>query len=91
MKAGGWTWRLARHDPDDQGSRIKDRIKDQGSRIKDEGGRLDPEAGTSGPGGSRIKDQGPCLAMNEHPRRDTDVIFRQSKAPLELFNFRSVL
>ena len=74
-----------------QGSGIKDqgpRIQDHGSRITDEGGRLDPEVGTSGPRGSRIKDQGPCPATNEHPRRDTDVILRQSKAPLELFNSR---
>ena len=33
-----------------------------------------------------VKDQGPCLAINEHPRRATDVILRQSKAPIELFN-----
>ena len=59
----------------DQGSRIKDRIKDQGSRI-----------------GSRIKDLGfdqeSRILENEHPRRYTDMIFRQSKAPLELFNSR---
>ena len=61
-------------------------IKDQGSRIKDECGRLDLEAGTSGPRGSRIKDQRPCFGTNEHPRRDTNVILRQSIAPLELFN-----
>ena len=35
-----------------------------------------------GPGGQHvraqtIKDQGPCPSMNEHPRRDTDVILRQ--------------
>ena len=28
-----------------------------------------------------IKDHGPCFGTNEHPRRDTDVILRQSKAP----------
>ena len=50
---------------------------------------MDPEAGTSGPRGSRIKDHGPCFGTNEHPRRDTDVILRQSKAPLEPFNSRS--
>ena len=32
----------------DQGSMIKERIKDHGSMIKDEGGRVDPEAGTAG-------------------------------------------
>ena len=37
---------------------------------------------------SRLKDQRPCPGMNEHPRRDMDVILRQSKAPLELFNSR---
>ena len=37
---------------------------------------------------SRLKGQGPCLGANEHPRRDTDVILRQSKAPIELFNSR---
>ena len=42
------------------------RTKDQGSRTKDQG--------------PRIKDHGPCFGMNEHPRRDTDVISRQSKA-----------
>ena len=31
---------------------------------------------------------GPCLAMNEHPRGDTDVILRQPKAPIEIFNSR---
>ena len=55
-KAGGRTWRLARQDPEDQGS--------------------------------RIKDHGPCFGTNEHPRRDTDVILRQSKAPIEIFNSR---
>ena len=38
--------------------------------------------------GSRIKDHGPCFGTNEHPGRDTDVILRQSKAPIEIFNFR---
>ena len=38
--------------------------------------------------GSRIKDHGPCFGTNEHPRSDTDVILRQSKAPLQLFNSR---
>ena len=33
---------------------------------------------------------GPCFGTNEHPRRDTDVILRQSKAPIEIFNFRWV-
>ena len=60
MKAGG-TQRPASQDPEVQGSRIgsrtKDRNKDQVSRIKDEGGRLDPDAGTSAPRGSRIKDK----------------------------------
>ena len=37
--------------------------------------------------GSRIKDHGPYFGTNEHPRRDTDVILRQSKAPIEIFNF----
>ena len=58
----------------DLGSRS--RIKDQGSRIrikvKDQGG----------------KDLGPCPAMNEHPRSAAEVILRQSKAPIELFNSR---
>ena len=58
------------------------------SRIKDQGRRR-----KVGPGGwhvrtQRIKDHGPCFGTNEHPRRDTDVILRQSRAPLELFNFR---
>ena len=76
--AGGWIQRPVRQDPEYQGSRIKDqksKIKNQRSRI---GARI----------GARIKDQGPCPAMNEHPRRDTDVILRQSKAPIELFNSR---
>ena len=41
--------------------------------------------------GSRIKVNGPCFGTNEHPRKDTDVILRQAKALLELFNFRWVL
>ena len=63
---------------------------------------MDPEAGTSGTGGSRIRDQGsrikdpgsrikehgPCFGTNGHPRRDTDVILRQSKALIEIFNSR---
>ena len=69
---------------------IKAQGSDQGAMIKDEGGRSDPKAGTSGPRGPRIKDHGPCPAMNEHPGRDTDVIVRQSKAPIELFNSRWV-
>ena len=38
--------------------------------------------------GSRIKDHGPCFGTNEHPIRDTDVILRQSKVPIEIFNFK---
>ena len=38
----------------------------------------------------RTKDHGPCFGTDEHPRRDTDVILRQSKAPLELFTVRIV-
>ena len=53
--------------------------KDPGSRIKDQGSRIQDQ-------GSRIEDHGPCFGTNEHPRRDTDVISRQSKAPLEPFN-----
>ena len=41
--------------------------------------------------GPRTKDHGPCFGTNEHPRRDTDVIFRLSKALIEIFNSRSVL
>ena len=37
---------------------------------------------------SRLKDQGPCLGTNEHPRRDTDVILRQSNAPIAILNSR---
>ena len=32
-----------------------------------------------------------CTGMNEHPRRAVDVILSQIKAPIELFNSRSVL
>ena len=39
---------------------------------------------------SRLKDQGPCLGTSEHHRRDADVILRQSKAPIEIFNSRWV-
>ena len=38
---------------------------------------------------SRIKDQGPCPGTNEHPRTASDVISRQSKAPIELLYSRS--
>ena len=41
---------------------------DHGSRIKDPG--------------SRIMDHGSCSGTNDHPRRDTGVILRLSKAPL---------
>ena len=58
----------------DQGSRT--RIKDKDQRTKDQGSRI------------RIKGQGHCPAMNEHPRRGTDVILRQSKASIEFFNSR---
>ena len=37
--------------------------------------------------GSRIKDLGPCFGTNGRPRRDTDVILRQSKALFEIFDF----
>ena len=55
--------------------------------IKDQGSRMEAEVG---PGGwhvrtQRMKDQGPCFGTNEHHRRDTDVILRQSEVPLELF------
>ena len=36
----------------------------------------------------RIKDQGPCPATKEHPRRGVNVILRQSKAPIEIYNSR---
>ena len=80
MKAGGRTQMLARQDPEDQGPRVKDqgsRLEAQESRIK---GRIKDQR-------SRIKDQGPCFGTNGHPRRDTDVILRQSKAFFEVFNF----
>ena len=68
----------------DQGSWIKDqrsRTKDQGSRIKDPGSRTKDQ-------GPRIKDYGLCFGTNEHPRRDTGVILRQSKALIEIFKSR---
>ena len=68
--------------------RLKDeglRLKDQGSRLKDQGSRIMAQGSRT-----KVKDQGPCLAMEEHPRRATDVILRQSKAPIELFNSRWV-
>ena len=70
------------------GTRIKDRIKDQGSRI---GSRIKDRIKDQGQG-SRIKDkdQGSCPAMNVHPKRDTEVILRQSIAPIDFFNSRSV-
>ena len=78
-----------------RGSRIKDQGSDQGSRIKDEGSRIKDQGSRirieDQGEGSRIKDHGPCPAMNEHPRRDTDVILRQPKAPVELFNPRCFL
>ena len=83
-----------------QGSRIKDQVEDQGSRItvKDQGTRIKDQASRgssikdhSQGSRSRIKDQGPCPAMNEHPGRGANVILRQSKAPIEIFNSRSVL
>ena len=64
------------------------RMKDQGSRMKAGGRTRRPARQDPEDQGSRIKDQGPCPAMNEHPRRDTDVILRQSKAPIEIFNSR---
>ena len=80
-------WHVRTQSIKDQGSRIKDkdrgsrtRIKDQGSRIKDQGSRIQDQ-------GSRIKDHGPCFGTNEHPRRDTDVILRQSKASIDIFKF----
>ena len=74
----------------DQESRIKDqetRFKDQGSRIRKQGSRIKDRIG------SRHKDQGSwtLFVTSEHPRRATDVILRQSKAPLEIFNSRLVL
>ena len=75
----------------DQGSRIGSRIKDQG-RIKDQESRIKDQGGQGSRIGSmigsRIKVHGPFPAMNEHPRRNTGVILRHSKAPLELFKSR---
>ena len=51
-------------------------IKDQGPRTKDQGPR------------SRIKDQGPRLGTNEHPRRAVNVILRQIEALIDIFNSR---
>ena len=36
---------------------------------------------------SRIKDQGPCFGMNQHPGRDTDVISRLSKSTVQDLSF----
>ena len=36
----------------------------------------------------RLKDVGPCFGTNEHPRRDTNVRLRQSKALIELSDSR---
>ena len=33
----------------------------------------------------RIKDQGPCLGTNEHPRRAVDMTLRQIEALIELY------
>ena len=50
------------------------------------GGRT---GGTSAEQRLPIKDHGPCFGTNGHPRRDTDVILRQSKACFfEIFDFR---
>ena len=78
----------------EQGLRIKDqgsRIQDQGPRIKDQGPRTKDQGSRTKDQGPRIKDHEPCFGTNEHPRSDTDVILRQSKAPIEIFNFRWVL
>ena len=61
------------------------KIMDQGSRIKDQGPRTKDQGPRSKDHGPKTKDQGPCPGTNEHPRRDTDVILRQSKAPIEIF------
>ena len=80
----------------DQGPRTEDRgpkTEGQRPRTKDRGQRTNDQ-GYQGPRikdeGPRIKDHGPCFGTNEHPTRDTDVTFRQSKAPLDFFNSRSV-
>ena len=39
---------------------------------------------------SRLKDQGPCPGTKKHPRRAMGVILTQSKAPIEIFNSRSI-
>ena len=92
--------RASRIKDKDRGSRtrIKDqgsRINDQGCRIKDQGSKMKAGCWTQRPArqdpedqASRMKAHGPCSGTNEHPRRDTDVILRQSKAPLELFKSR---
>ena len=89
-RGGGRTRRLARQDPEHQGSRIKDqrqgsriKDKDQGSRIKDQGSRIKDQRSRIKDQGSRIKDFG----MNEHPGRDTDVISRLSKSTIEDLSF----
>ena len=48
-------------------------IKDQGLRALGQG--------------PRTKDHGPCFGMNEHPRRDTDVISRRFKSTIEDLSF----
>ena len=72
----------------DQGARLKahgSRLKDQRQRIKDQGQGSKLKAQGSR---TKVKDQGTCPAVNEHPRRATDVILSQSKAPIEIYKAR---
>ena len=68
------------HDTDDTGDDTEDDTNDDTDGDTDDGGRGNLY---------RIKAQG-SRTSNEHPRRAMDVILRQSKALIEIFNSRWV-
>ena len=81
------SWSIVGSRIKDHGSRIGSWIKDQGSKIKDNGSRIMDRIKNQR---SRIKDEGPCPGTIGHPRRAVDVILRQSRAPIEIYNPRWV-
>ena len=59
---------------DDRRRRKLFTIKAQGSRLNAQDSRVKVQGSMLKGSNTKVKDQEPCLAMKEHPRRDTDVI-----------------
>ena len=58
----------------DQGSRVNDQGSNSKSRIQDKGSKI-----------SKNRKHGLCFVTDGHPRGDTDIILKGSKALIDMF------